>query len=386
MDIPFGDLKRQYAADRAEFDAAVARVLASGWYILGSEVHAFETAFATYCGVAQAVGVANGTDALYLALVANGVASGDEVITVANAGIYQLTAIAQTGACPVFIDVDPLSWTMDPMLLEAAITPRTRAIMPVHLYGRMADMAAINAIAEQYELVVIEDAAQAHGAWREDSEGEQRRAGAWGACGCFSFYPSKNLGAFGDGGAIVTNDAALAEHLRQLRQYGWGKKYITEGASAGGRNSRLDELQAALLRVKLAKLDGYNAARRERAAWYTELLSGSSSLSPASSALVLPTDDGGHVYHLYVVAHPQRDALREILTNATIGNDIHYPLPAHRQTAYEHTGMRPTGAGSLPYTEQQAAQVLSLPIFPEMTRAEVEHVAKVVLQGIARIG
>jgi dTDP-4-amino-4,6-dideoxygalactose transaminase len=374
--IPFGDLKRQYVADRAELDAAVARVLDSGWYILGSAVSSFEAEFAAYCGVTHAVGVANGTDALYLALAACGIGSDDEVITVANAGIYQLTAIAQTGACPVFVDIDPTTWNMDPQQLEAAITPRTRAIMPVHLYGRLADMTTICAIADRYALVVIEDAAQAHGAWRINQAGTHQRAGAWGACGCFSFYPSKNLGALGDGGAVVTNDAALADHLRQLRQYGWGKKYIT--SKAGGRNSRLDELQAALLRVKLTKLDRYNAARRERAVWYSELL--------ADTPLVLPVDEPGHVYHLYVIAHEQRDKLREVLGSAAIGNDIHYPLPAHRQQAYAGSRMRPTDAGSLPHTEQQATQVLSLPLYPELTRAEVEQVVAGILRGLETIG
>lgn len=363
--IPMGDLQRQYTSVKAEIDAAVARVLQSGWYILGPEVSAFEQQFADYCGVQHCIGVACGTDALYLSLAALDVGPSDEVITVANAGIYQVQAILQTGACAVFVDVDPETCTMSPQAFEAAITPATRVVLPVHLYGRMADMPAIAAIAAHHNLAIVEDAAQAHGAWLTNSDGQQRRAGAWGTCGCFSFYPSKNLGALGDGGAIVTRDTALADRLRRLRQYGWKQKYVT--TEHGGRNSRLDELQAAILRIKLPYLDAWNAARRERAAWYGKLLSGTS--------LGLPTDCSGHVYHLYVVTSEQRDSLREQLNKAGIGNDVHYPVPAHMQAVYRRGRVRPFTAGMLPNTEMQAERVLSLPLFPELSRAEVEYVA-----------
>lgn len=363
--IKFGDLKRQHDAIRTEIDAAITRVLASGWYILGQEVGAFEQEFADYCGVAYGVGVASGADALYLALTALDVGPGDEIITAANACMYQTAAIVQTGARPVLVDVDPTTYNLDPPAIEAALTPRTRAILPVHLYGRLADMPAINAIAERHGLAVIEDAAQAHGAWIVDAANRPRRAGAWGTLACFSFYPSKNLGALGDGGMVVTNNAALVERLRRLRQYGWGSKYVT--VEVGGRNSRLDELQAAILRVKLRHLECWNAARRERAAWYAELLT--------SAPLMLPADAPGHVYHLYVIASDRRDDLRSHLTAEGIGCDIHYPIPAHLQPAYADLGCRP---GALPQTEQLAGRILSLPLYPELTRAEVEQVAAAV--------
>src|SRR5215212_1927611 len=251
MKVPFGDLKRQYESIKSELDEAAARVLTSGWYILGPEVRAFEAEFAAFCGVGHAIGVGNGTEALYLALVALGVGPGDEVITVANAAVYEPLTILQAGARPVFVDVDEQSYTMEPALLEAAITPRTRAIMPVHLYGRMADMGAIMDVARRHGLPVVEDCAQAHGAALHG-----RMAGSIGACGCFSFYPSKNLGALGDGGAIVTDDAELAAKLRRLREYGCQQRYST--TDTGGINSRLDEIQAALLHVKLGYLTEWN--------------------------------------------------------------------------------------------------------------------------------
>jgi dTDP-4-amino-4,6-dideoxygalactose transaminase len=374
--VPFGAPGRQTAAIQEELHAALARVLASGWYILGQEVQQFEAEFAAYCGAAHAVGVASGTDALYLALAALDIGPGDEVITVANACMYQVAAILQTGALPVLVDIDPLTHTLDPEALAAAITPRTRAVLPVHLYGRLAPMAAITRIAEQHGLAVVEDAAQAHGAWATDATGSPRRAGTWGTCACFSFYPTKNLGGLGDGGAVLTHDAALAERLRRLRQYGWESKY--RGSEPGGRNSRLDELQAALLRVKLAHLDGWNAARRERAAWYGALL--------GATPLFLPPDAPGHVYHLYVVTSDQRDALRAHLSAAGVGTDVHYPLPTHLQPAYAGPppATRPTGTGTLPHTERQAGRVLSLPLYPELTRAEVEQVAAAVQAFAAR--
>lgn len=367
ISIPFGDLKRQYASISAEIDAAVARVLASGWYVLGSEVSAFEQEFAAYCGVEHCVGVASGAEALYLALAALDIGPDDEVITVANACMYQAAAILQTGARPVFVDINPVTHTMDPQACAAAITPHTRAVLPVHLYGRLADMSAITAIAAHNGLAVVEDAAQAHGAWALDTENQPQRAGAWGTLACFSFYPTKNLGAAGDGGAVVTKDAALAERLRQLRQYGWGRKYIT--IELGGRNSRLDELQAALLRVKLRHLEHWNAARREWASRYSTLLT--------QTSLELPQDEPGHVYHLYVIASDQRDALHDHLAAAGIGSDIHYPLPAHLQPAYIHLGYR---AGMLPHTERQVQRILSLPLYPELAQDELEQIVTVIRQ------
>jgi dTDP-4-amino-4,6-dideoxygalactose transaminase len=371
--VPFGDLKRQNEALRPELDAAFARVLDSGWYILGREVTAFEQEFAAFCGAAHCVGVASGAEALYLALAALGIGPGDEVITVANACMYEVAAILQAGARPVLVDVDPATQTMSPVALAAAITPRTRAIVPVHLFGRLAAMAAIAEVAARHGVPVVEDAAQAHGSFGPDHEGQPRRAGQWGAAACFSFYPSKNLGALGDAGAVVTDDPALAEQLRRLRMYGWERKYHT--VDAGGRNSRLDELQAALLRVKLPHLPAGNAARRQRAAWYAELLAG--------LPLQLPADEPGHIYHLYVVTLPdraRRDALRAHLAAAAIGCDIHYPTPAHLQPAFAGLGY---GPGSLPATEELAGRILSLPLFPELTRAEVELVAAAVREGLS---
>jgi dTDP-3-amino-3,4,6-trideoxy-alpha-D-glucose transaminase len=363
--VPFGDLARQAAGLGPELAETLARVAAGGWYILGAEVAAFEAEFAAYCGAAHAVGVASGFEALYLALAALGVGPDDEVITVANACVYQAAAIMQAGARPVFVDVDPHTHNLDPQQLMAAITPRTRAIMPVHLYGRMANMPAISAIAQAHDLAVIEDAAQAHGAWLALPDGRTQRAGPWGDLACFSFYPSKNLGALGDAGALTTNDAALAERLRRLRMYGWGEKYLT--SEPGGRNSRLDEIQAAALRLKLRHLEAWNAARAERAGWYRELLAG--------LPLGLPADEPGHVYHLFVIECTQRDELRQHLLASGIGCDIHYPLPTHLQPAYRNLGYQ---AGDLPVTEALAGRILSLPLYPELTRAEVETVAAAV--------
>jgi dTDP-4-amino-4,6-dideoxygalactose transaminase len=363
--IPFGDLKRQYESIKAELDQAAARVLASGWYILGPEVRAFEAEFASFCGVGHAIGVGNGTEALYLSLIALGIGAGDEVISVANAADYEPLTILQAGARPVFVDVDERTHTIEPELLEAAITPRTRAIMPVHLYGRMADMPAIMAVAERRGLPVIEDCAQAHGARLSE-----RVAGSIGRCGCFSFYPSKNLGALGDGGMIVTDDADLAARLRRLRMYGWEKRYHT--VDPGGINSRLDELQAALLRVKLRHLPGWNAARRRIARRYDELL--------ADTGLALPDlpDDERHVFHLYVVQTRERDRLQGRLQERGVETAIHYPLPAHLQPVYQGLA----APGSLPVTERLAGEVLSLPIYPELTDAEVEAVAAAVREAL----
>ncbi|NTW00053.1 MAG: DegT/DnrJ/EryC1/StrS family aminotransferase [Oscillochloris sp.] len=368
LSVPFGDMRRQHALIRAELDAALAQVIESGWYILGQEVLAFEAEFAAYCGVPYCIGVASGAEALYLALAALDVGPGSEVITVANACVYQVAAILQVGARPVLVDVDPVTHTMDPQALVAAISPQTRAILPVHLFGRLADMPTIMDVSRRYGIPVIEDAAQAHGAWVDDGTGHPQFAGAWGDLACFSFYPSKNLGALGDAGALTTHDPALAERLRRLRMYGWGQKYVT--ADRGGRNSRLDEIQAAMLRVKLRYLDSWNAARRERARWYADLL--------ADTPLALPDDHPGHVYHLFVIESDQRDHLRAYLQAAGIGCDVHYPQPPHLQSAYADLGY---ALGSLPHTEALSQRILSLPMFPELTRIEVERVATVVRAG-----
>lgn len=373
--VPFGDLKRHHEPLQEAIVTTLRQVVQGGWYILGREVQAFEEAFAAYCGTAYAVGVANGTDALNLALAALAVGPGDEVITVANAGTYQALAIVQQGATPVFADITPETHTLDPTALTSLINSRTRAIIPVHLYGHMADMVAIDAIATRSGIPVIEDAAQAHGAWMITPAGTPRKAGAWGLMGCFSFYPTKNLGGMGDGGAIVTNDASLANTLRALRHYGWReRKYVM--TERHGRNSRLDELQAAILRLKLSYLDSWNAARQERANWYHEWLK--------TTPLDLPPRSPGHVYHLYVVGTDQRDALRQYCTEHGIGTDIHYPLPTHMQPAF--TGLvRPEGPGTLPHTERASRRVLSLPLYPELHRDEVAWVAQVVREGLANM-
>lgn len=365
VQVPFGDLIRQYHTQQAELDAAALRVLKSGWYILGPEVRAFEEAFARYCDAAHCVSVGNGTEALHLALRALDLPPNAEVLTVANAGGYGAIAARQAGLTPRFADADPASHNLSPESLRAMITPRTAVIMPVHLYGRPAAMDAIMALAEERGLPVIEDCAQSHGARFGD-----RMTGTIGRMGCFSFYPTKNLGALGDGGAIVTNDAALAEKLRKLRVYGWERKYYS--TEAGGINTRLDELQAALLSVKLPLLDRWNELRRERAAWYRELLAD-------APGITLPQDAPGHVYHLLVIeVHGgRRDALQQALAAHGIGTDIHYPLPTHLQPAFHDLGYEP---GELPVTERLAETVLSLPCFPELTHAEVEIVCAAIRQ------
>jgi dTDP-4-amino-4,6-dideoxygalactose transaminase len=367
ISIPFGDLKREYAALADELEAVALRVLRSGWYVLGPEVRAFEEELAAFCGSAHAVAVNSGTDALYLALRALGVGPGDEVVAVANAGIYSATAILQTGAQPVFVDVDPRTHTLDPLRLEEVLTPRTRAVMPVHLYGRVCEMDAIRQIAAANGLAVVEDCAQAHGASYRG-----KRAGSMGTVGCFSFYPTKNLGALGDGGALVCDDPDLAERLRRLRQYGWERRY--HSVDAGGINSRLDELQAALLRVKLRHLEAQTARRRAIVAAYDELLAGLPIYTPDPGAA------GAHVYHLYVITSADRDQLMAGLKERGVGCDVHYPLPAHLQPAYMELGYRP---GDLPVTERLAREVLSLPLYPSLSDDEIARVAAAVRETLA---
>ncbi len=367
--IPLNDLKRHTAPLREALQAALSRVVESGWFILGPEVEAFEREFAAYCGAAQCVGLANGTEALEIGLRALRIVPGDEVITVANAGMYSTTAIRAVGATPVYAEIDAATLLMDPQGLEAVITPRTRAVIVTHLYGRLAEMDVLLAIARRHHLAVIEDCAQAHGAQSQD-----KRAGSWGDVGCFSFYPTKNLGALGDGGAIVTSDAQVAQRVRWLRQYGWTTKYHSE--IPAGRNSRLDELQAAALRVKLAYLDAWNEARRAIAARYA--------LALANTGLRLPLDSvqGNMIYHLYVVRAVQRDALQAALKQRAIGCDIHYPVPDYLQPACADLGYR---QGLLPVTENACAEVLSIPCFAELTMGEVERVALSIVESLREI-
>ncbi len=357
MNIPFLDLGAAYRELQTEIDTAVARSLNSGYYIGGPEVEAFEEEFATYCGATHAVGVANGLDALHLALRAMDVGPGDEVIVPSNTYIATWLAVSQCGATPVPVEPDARTYNIDPALIEAAITPRTKVILPVHLYGQPADMDPILAIARKHGLRVLEDGAQAHGARYKG-----QRLGAHGDAVAWSFYPGKNLGAMGDGGAVTTNDAQLAERIRVLRNYGSRVKYVNE---VQGYNSRLDPLQAAILRVKLAHLDEWNARRRVIAQLYQDGLAGRGLMLPHVPEWAEP------VWHLYVVQHPQRDALQQALTDAGVGSLIHYPIPPHRQQAYAQAGW---GLGAFPLAERMANQVLSLPRGPHLGAQQVAMV------------
>ncbi|MDA5192505.1 DegT/DnrJ/EryC1/StrS family aminotransferase [Govanella unica] len=349
MTVPFLDLKATYLELKDEFDAAYARVMDSGWYILGDEVEAFEQEFAAYCGTRHCIGVANGLDALMLVLRAWEIGPGDEVIVPSNTYIASWLAVTYVGATPVPVEPDITTYNLDPDLIEAAITPRTRAIMPVHLYGQPADMDRINAIARKHNLKVLEDSAQAHG-----SRYRGRRAGSLGDASGFSFYPGKNLGAFGDGGAITTDDAALAERVRMLRNYGSRVKYHNE---LQGVNSRLDPLQAAFLRVKLPHLDNWNARRKAIAQAYLTALS--------NSPLILPTvpDWAEPVWHLFVVRTQDRERIRQQLQTADVSSMIHYPVPPHLQPAYADLEMT---SGALPIAETIHNEVMSLPIGPHL--------------------
>ncbi len=361
MTIPLVDLKAQYLSIKDEIDAAIQRVVDSTSFILGPDVRAFEEEFARFCGVQHAVGVDSGTAALHLAFLACGIGPGDEVITTPHTFIATIGMLGRVGARPVFVDIDPQTYNIDPTRIEAAITERTKAIMPVHLYGQPAEMDSILEIADRHGLKVIEDAAQAHGA-----EYKGRRAGSMGHVAIFSFYPGKNLGAYGDAGALVTNDGEIAEKARLLRNHGRRDKYEH---LLQGFNYRIDTLQAAILRAKLAHLEEWNEARRRHAATYRELLS--------DLDLVLPYEPGHvrAVYHLLVVRLPERDALREHLRDRGISTGIHYPIPLHLQPAYRHLGYK---EGDFPATEECARQVLSLPMYPELTPTQVEEVARAI--------
>lgn len=344
-----------------QLDEVWARVRDSGWYILGPEVDAFEQEYAAYCGAQHCVGVANGLDALHLALRALGVGIGDEVIVPSNTYIATWLAVSQCGATPVPVEPDPATHNLDPQRVEAAITPRTKVILPVHLYGQPADLDSILSIARRYGLRVLEDAAQAHGARYKG-----QRIGAHGDAVAWSFYPGKNLGALGDAGAVTTNDEAVVDRLRVLRNYGSRVKYVNE---VQGWNSRLDPLQAAILRVKLAHLDEWNQRRGKLADLYLR------ELADCGVALPQVPDWAQPAWHLFVVRHPRRDEFQQRLAQAGIQTLIHYPIPPHRQAAYAGLGMVP---GTLPVAERLAAEVLSLPIGPHLSGAQAEQVVAAV--------
>ena len=366
MNIPFLDLGAGYRELQSEIDAAVARSMASGYYIGGPEVESFEEAFATYCGATYAIGVANGLDALHLALRAMDVGPGDEVIVPSNTYIATWLAVSQCGATPVPVEPDARTYNIDAALIEAVITPRTKVILPVHLYGQPADMDPILAIARKHGLRVLEDGAQAHGARYKG-----QRLGAHGDAVAWSFYPGKNLGAMGDGGAVTTNDAQLADRIRVLRNYGSRVKYVNE---VQGYNSRLDPLQAAILRVKLVHLDDWNARRSVIAQLYQQGLAECGLMLPQVPAWAEP------VWHLYVIQHPQRDALQQALTKAGVGSLIHYPIPPHQQQAYALSGW---GRGAFPVAERTADQVLSLPIGPHLQPEQVGAVIAETIKAVA---
>jgi dTDP-4-amino-4,6-dideoxygalactose transaminase len=357
--IPFLDLRAQYRSIAPELESAVLEVLRSCNFVMGDAVSRFEADFAAYCGTGHAVAVNTGTSALHLALLAAGVGPGDEVITVPMTFVATVAAIVYAGAKPVFVDIDPDTWTMDPAGIAASITSRTKAIMPVHLHGRLADMAAINAIAKRHGLLVIEDAAQAHGAERGGV-----RAGAFGDLGCFSFYPGKNLGACGEGGAVTTDNAEFAKKIRCLRDWGQEGKY---NHVQHGFNFRLDTLQCAALAVKLPRLDGWNADRRRIANAYNDRLEGDVGLPAGPFGM-------DHACHVYAFRHLDRDTLRADLQRAGISTNVHYPRPVHLQPAYSGFGYR---QGDFPVSEALAAETLSLPLYPEMPAGDVSRVIHV---------
>ncbi len=359
MKVPFLDLKGQYQSIREDVARAINEVLESTAFAGGPFVARFESEFAPYCGVRHAVGMGNGTDAIWLALLGLGVGPGDEVITVPSTFIATAEAISFCGAKPVFVDIEDRTYTMAAAGLERAITPRTKAIIPVHLFGQTADMDAILEIATRRKIPVIEDACQAHGA-----EYRGRRAGSLGIAGCFSFYPGKNLGAYGEAGATVTNDDGLARRMQVLRDHGQPQKYYH---TVIGWNARMDGIQGAILSVKLKLLDSWNDSRRAHARRYRELLSG-------LPGVVLPEEAsyGKHVFHVYAVRVKDRDRVMKALTERGVGCGIHYPVPLHLQEAYRSLGL---SAGAFPVAERCAAEFLSLPMYPELTSEQVEYVA-----------
>jgi len=365
--VPFLDLTRQYKKIKKEILTATQRVYEKGHFILGEEVSTFEKEFSHYCGVRYGVGVGSGTDALYLAMKAVGIGEGDEVVTVANSFIATALAISFIGARPLFVDIDPKTYTMDPNCLELllkrqkakSIGRKIKAVLPVHLFGHPAEMDSIMEIASRYDLIVIEDACQAHGA-----KYGRKKVGSFGAMGCFSFYPTKNLGGYGDGGMVLTDHKKFGQKLRLLRCYGERKKYQH---IVKGHNSRLDEIQAAILRVKLKYLDQWNEERRRKAKLYTQMLN--------PSGVICPIEKKGirHVFHLYSIKTRKRDSLQAFLKKKGIETLIHYPIPIPLQKAYRELGVR---REDLPLTNQWSRKILSLPFFPEMKESEMEEVAQ----------
>jgi dTDP-4-amino-4,6-dideoxygalactose transaminase len=360
-DIPLIDLRQQYRRLKLRLKACLERVFDSGQFILGQEVEDFEREFAAYCRARYAVGVASGTDALLLSLRACGVSKGDQVIVPSFTFIAVATAVTYLGAIPRFIDIDEQSFAIDPDKIEEGITPRTKAIIPVHLYGQAAQMDKIIKIARKNNLMVIEDACQAHGALFKG-----RKVGTFGGLGCFSFYPSKNLGGYGDGGMVVSSDARLIQRVRVLRNYGQTEKYLY---SHVGYNSRLDAIQAALLRLKLPYLDRWNRMRRRIARWYSSALKG--------LPLVLPRElpDRTHVYHVYAIRSKQRQRLQAVLAQAGIQTAIHYPVPLHLQECFRGLGYKP---GDFPVAERVSKEILSLPMYPELTHPQVNYIASII--------
>lgn len=360
MNIPMVDLKQQYHSLKNDIDKALAEVLESTHFILGPNVQAFEKEAAAYLGVQHAVACASGTDALHLALRAAGVGEGDEVITPAFTFIATAEAISYVGATPVFVDIDPRTFNLDPAQVEAAITPRTRALLPVHLFGQPADLDSFQEICRKHNLLLIEDCAQSFGA-----EYKGRMTGGFGIAGCFSFFPSKNLGCYGDGGLVTTNDENVARELLVLRNHGSRQRYHH---AVIGYNSRLDEMQAAILRVKLRHITEYNKLRRRNAHLYNNGLKGLALRTPCEDGI------GVHVYHQYTLLLEGRDRVQKALTDAGIASAIYYPIPLHRQEVY-----RDLLAGtSLPVTEKIAEQVLSLPMYPELTAEQIQHICQVI--------
>lgn len=356
LNVPFGDMKVRYESLKQEIDGAVQRVLSSGYFILGPELEAFEKSFAEWLGVKYVVGCASGTEAIYLALAAMGVGPGDEILVVAHTAVPTISAISMTGAEPVFVDIDPVTYVMDVSKLTEKITAKTKAIVPVHLYGQMVNMDELLAIAKERNIPVMEDVAQGTGATYKG-----KMAGSIGDYGAFSFYPSKNLGAFGDGGAVSTNCKEAHQKLVMLRNYGQSKRYYHDTI---GINSRLDEMQAAILSAQLPSVLAWNKRRREIAERYTKGL---------SDFVICPQEDSvsTHVYHLYVIQSNDRDGLQKYLAEKGVGTLIHYPVPAHLQKAYSYRGYK---VGDLPVTELITKRILSLPMFPELTDEQVDYV------------
>jgi len=365
MNVPFVDLKALHRPIEGELSEAIARVLRNVSFVQGPEVKAFEEAFANYLGVEHCVAVNSGTAALHLTLLALGIGPGDEVITVSHTFIATSEAISAVGARPVFVDVDPVSYTMDPSLVEAAITPRTKVILPVHLYGNLADMDSLMAIARRHNLVVVEDACQAHGALYKS-----RMAGTFGVAGCYSFYPGKNLGACGEGGAMVTNDAALAKKIRMWREHGSVKKYEHQFP---GFNFRMEGIQGAVLATKLKYLDGWNDHRRALAKRYQARLAGQSIVLPVEAA------NTRHIYHLYVIQAEDRESLRDHLAQRGIETGLHYPVPLHLQEAYVSLGYH---KGDFPVTEQVTERIVSLPMYPGMSMEAADYVSDAILEWV----